>query len=422
MKLLVAALLIAAAAPAPEIRYFQFRRSVILPENTAGQTCVVLDPRIFSHSAPGLADLRLYHGTDQTPYVIHSAWHSPPAQATVTPINLGVRQGKTVFDAAMPDGEYSDVRLNLAGQNFLATVAVTGSQSVGGPVTRIGTYTIFDFSNQRLGRSTVLHLPRSDFRFLHFSIEGQIAPDRVLSIAAAPAPLSEPKYFTIVGAGPFARQEKTSVAEFDLPPNVPVDRIVFWPGASPANFSREVEVEATEVGEEKSDSEPPRGPSTVASGNLLRIHRVQDGRRIDEEQLALATPGAAFLAPTKWTITIQNGDDPPVGFSAVQVQMRERSLCFESAAGAPYALYYGDKILSAPRYDYATWFSWQTNRAVATLGIEQANPAFEKRPDNRPFTERHPALLWIVLVLVVLLLGLVALRTARRAGPSPPVS
>jgi hypothetical protein len=33
----------------------------------------------------------------------------------------------------------------------------------------------------------------------------------------------------------------------------------------------------------------------------------------------------------------------------------------------------------------------------------------------RPFTERHPGLLWAALILVVLVLGGVALRTARES-------
>jgi hypothetical protein len=417
VKVLAATLLVAAVAPAPEIRYFRLQRPINVPQNATGQACVVLDPQIFRRAASGLADLRLYRGVDETPYVIHSGWQSQPAQPAILPVNRGERAAKTVFDAAMPDGEYSDVLLNLTGQNFLDTVTVTGSQSVRGPQTRIGTYTIFDFSSQHLGRSTVLHLPRSNFRFLHFEISGPIKPDQLVSLAATAAPPIEPKYLTILTAGQFAREGKTSVARFDLPPNVPVDRIVFSPAALPVNFSRDVEVQGTDIKPE-GDSAPV--PSTAASASLLRIHRVQDNRRIDEEQLALATPGPAFQFRTHWTITIENGDDVPIGFSKVQVQMRERSLCFEVTPGAPYALYYGDGILSAPRYDYAAWFAPQANALVATLGAEQANAAFHERRDTRPFTEKHPALLWIALVGVVLLLGFVALRTAQRTPTISP--
>lgn len=418
MKMLAALLLIAAAAPTPEIRYFRLERPLSLPQNASGQACAVLDPQIFSHASPGLADLRLYRGTDETPYVIHDGWHGEPAQPTITPINRGVRAGKTVFDAAMPDGEYGDVQLNLSGQNFLASVTVAGSQTVSGPQTRVGSYTIFDFTSERLGRSTVLHLPRSNFRFLHFEVSGPIAPDRILGIVAAPAPQAEPKFLTIVTAGQFVRDRKTSVSSFNVHANVPVDRIVFSPTALPVNFSRNVEVRAEQIAAQNNESQPS-SPSLVASGNLLRIHRLQDGRKIDEELLALTTPVAGFPYPTRWTITIENGDDVPIAFRNVEVQMRERSLCFEAAAGSAYALYYGDSALTAPRYDYAAWFALQAHAAIATLAAEQANVAFEDRPDQRPFTEKHPALLWIALVIVVLLLGLVALRTARRIPGSP---
>ncbi len=418
MKLIAAMLLVAAAAPAPEIRYFRLQRPINLSQNAAGQACVVLDTQIFSHAASGVSDLRLYRGADETPYVIHSGWPNQPSQPAIAPLNRGVRAGKTVFDAAMPDAEYRDVQLNLVGQNFLAAVTVTGSQSMSSPPTRIGTYTLFDFSSQHLGRSTILHLPRSNFRFLHFEISGPIKPDQLVNLVAAAAPPIEPKYLTILSAGQFARDSKKSVARFNLPPNVPVDRIVFSPIALPVNFSRAVEVQATEIKAE-GDSAAVE-PSTVASGNLLRIHRVQDNRHIDEEQLVLATPISGFPFPTLWTITIENGDDVPVVFSNVQVQMRERNLCFEVASGAAYVLYYGDNALTAPRYDYAAWFALQPSAAVATLGAENANPAFQERPDQRAFTEKHPVLLWIVLVVVVLLLGLVALRTAQQTQRPAP--
>ncbi len=55
----------------------------------------------------------------------------------------------------------------------------------------------------------------------------------------------------------------------------------------------------------------------------------------------------------------------------------------------------------------------KSNPARAKVGPEKANADFQARPDNRPFTERHPVLLWIALGLVILLLGTVALRSAK---------
>jgi hypothetical protein len=56
---------------------------------------------------------------------------------------------------------------------------------------------------------------------------------------------------------------------------------------------------------------------------------------------------------------------------------------------------------------------------VAQLGAEVANPSWQARPDERPFTERHPILLWIALVLVIALLGAVAFRSFKTTAANP---
>jgi hypothetical protein len=42
------------------------------------------------------------------------------------------------------------------------------------------------------------------------------------------------------------------------------------------------------------------------------------------------------------------------------------------------------------------------------------NPGLQARPEEqRPFTERHPEVLWIALIVVICALGLMALRASR---------
>ena len=74
------------------------------------------------------------------------------------------------------------------------------------------------------------------------------------------------------------------------------------------------------------------------TGNLLRIHTVQNGHRIDEEDLDIDTPGAVLDKPAKWTVTIDNGDDIPLAVQSVHAQMLQRSLCFEAAGSGQYTL------------------------------------------------------------------------------------
>jgi hypothetical protein len=203
-------------------------------------------------------------------------------------------------------------------------------------------------------------------------------------------------------------------AQFSVPAHVPVDRVEFAVGDAPKNFSREATVKIAPVpaASLRSDGEPPR--PVLTTGSLLRVHGVHEGHKIDEEQLTIDAPWSSFDDDaTNWTVTIDNGDDAPLAITAVRLEMAQRTLCFDAAAGAKYTLFYGDAALTAPRYDYTKLFTPEKNTAVAELGPEAANPEFRARPDARPFTEKHPGLLWAALIVVIVVLGIVALRTAK---------
>ena len=435
MKLLAALALFFLAAPAPEIRYFQFERPIAMPAQASGQTCAVLDPSVFAHASAGLADLRVYQdttgnqgttesqGNTETPYVVHTDVAVLPADQKISPINLGKNGGQTVFDAEMPSGTYSDIQLEVSGRDFLATVTVSGSQTQGGGSrTKLGSSTIFDLTRQRLGRSTVLHLPESDFHYLHFQIAGPIAPENVTGLSVTRPPKSQPKYMTVAETAQSTLKGRNSVFEFDVPAHTPVDRIDFVPGQNPANFSRDVEISIAIVQKRPADDGSEPSPPVMGWGNILRVHSVQDGHRIDEERLAASAPQADFDEPAKWTITIENHDDVPIQMAFVRLEMLERSLCFDAAAGDSYTLFYGDRALASPVYDYASLFVLEQSPIVAQLGSEAANPAYQPRPDERPFTEKHPTLLWLALILVIALLGAVAFRSFKagtgKAGPA----
>ena len=411
---IAAALLALTAVATPEQRHFRFERPLNAPLMQSGQTCVALDTALFEHALRNLADLRLYRDMTETPYAIDTAVTGDGAPRMIQPINAGVRNGQTVFDAQMPDGNYSDVQLSVGAQNFIATVTVTGSHEQGAKdTTQLGEFTIFDFTREKLGRSTVLHLHPSSFRMLHFAIAGPIAPADLTGVVVWGARERKAVYQTVAETSQVAIKGHASWIEFILPAQVPVDRIVFVPGSGVTQFSRQVSITV-----EPSAPNPDSlgNYSTVGGGNLLRIHSVHNGRRIDEENLTVDALGVAGDGEKKWTIRVENGDDTPIAFKSVRLEMRERRLCFDGAAGARYALYYGDPALYAPRYDYATLFSAQDSSQVALMGPETLNPRYVPRPDTRPFTERHPALLWIALLAVIALLGLIALRSLKGAG------
>ena len=408
MKIGPAMVLLAIAAVSPEIRYFRNERPVQNPSQHSGQTCIVLDPELFAHTSAQFSDLRLYHDGKETPYVIRLSAPVEAAKKSIALLNLGRSGGKTSFDASMPEGSYSDIQLDVTGQDFIATVTVSGrQQQTDTSPTSLGSYTIFDLTQQKLGRSTVLHIPASDFRYLHFEITGPLAPESITGLSVVKLPSIQTKYESVAESSSVMQKGHSSLVEFTVPPRVPVDRVAFAFGKEPASFSRDITLTVT-------PSAP--GQPVTRFGNLLRVHRVENGLRIDEERLTIDAPVTVLNKAAKWTVTIDNGDDPPLPVQSVRLQMMQRSLCFDGAGTGQYTLFYGDPALTAARYDYATLFTPQKDAAQAAAGPEQPNPEYQARPDQRPLTERYPALLWGALVVVIAVLAGIAFRSAKRTG------
>ena len=410
MKISTLALLLAAAIT-PDVHYFRYERSILDTPTQQAQTCIALDATVFAHAEPRLSDLRLYQGEKEVPYAVGLATPVEATQNNISPLNVGERDGRIVFDAAMPEGTYSDVELDIDARDFIASVDVFGSQSQADRTpTKLGTYTIFDFMRQKLGRSTVLHLPQTNFRYLHFRVDGPLKPEEVTGLRFSGFVKSQPQYIATAETSQVVQQGHETLIAFTVPAHVPVARVVFAGGQQPVNFSRNVTVTVAEQGVASS------GESTLSpsEGNILRIHATRNGRRIDEERLSVDSPARDGGRPTKWMVKVDNGDDPPLALESVRLEMLERNLCFDAKPGAMYSLYYGDPALSAPRYDYATLFTPEKGAKRGTLGPERENPGYHPRPDERPLTERHPALLWTALGLVVLILGGIALQSAKR--------
>jgi hypothetical protein len=239
--------------------------------------------------------------------------------------------------------------------------------------------------------------------------------------------------------GALASPRKTRF-DVTLPLRVPVERVSFdLPASFSGNFSRDIRINASPAPGPagKAAATPAASPPVETfSGTISRVHATQAGRRIDEQQLSIpATLGSNLQSPANVIIEVENGDDQPLPIARVRLEMRQRKLCFDVAndmssgrvggagrAAGPDAsgglmLYYGDPTLLAPVYDYGRLFVPAAKPLAVTLGPEQLNPAYQPPPaEVRPFTERHPEVLWVVLIAVVCVLGTVAMKSSRHVG------
>jgi hypothetical protein len=408
---------IAGSAPvASDPQYFRHQRT-ITTSGGAGQSCAVIDPAIFSHAAASLKDLRLYQGGREVPYAITLSEPQQPDSDTARVRNLGIRGRNIVFDVEMPNRPYTEIALDLAGKDFLATATVSGTRDPDySNQTRLGEFTLFDLTSQRLSRNTTLHLQETNLPYLHIELAISAAtgnrsfvatPEMVQGVTVPPSREAQSLYTTAAAATTIMQRGRQSIATFALPERIPVERVSFDLAPSyKANFSRDIRI-----------TDRPDGSNSVSesvSGTILRVHLTQAGREIRQQQLSIpAVLGGNMQSAATVEVAVDNGDDPPLPITAVRLEMRQREICFDVANLQPLTLFYGDPALLAPQYDYGRLFVSSDAMRTAQLGPEQLNPTYRPRPDTRPLSERHPHLLWIVLLVVVCILAIVAIRSSK---------
>jgi hypothetical protein len=407
----------------------------------SGQACAVLDAEIFPHASPSLRDLRIFPvqtaGAREVPYAITLSEAVTEETETARVLNLGAGGGaKIAFDLEMPARAYTGVTLDLDADvhDFIATATVSGMDELGGraKATALGAFTLFDLETQHLSRDTTLPLQESTFRYLHVVLTvsaapggkapaGGFVPAMVEGAEVPPSREAQILYTAVAEASSMVTVGRESKATFELPMRVPVERVEFVPAVGfKGNFSRDVRVTATAEGVEKVPGEEDRAPlPEVVAGTILRVHANEAGREIRTEQLGVpAILGANLQRPAKVEVAIENGDDQPLPIAAVRLEMRQRKLCFDvPAGGAGLALYYGDARLAAPVYDYDRLFTASDKALAVELGAEALNPVYvAPAEEERPFTERHPEVLWIALIAVICVLGVVAIRSSKNVG------
>lgn len=407
-------------SPPAQRRYFLYQRSVV--PAVAGLNCAVLDADTFAHSSASLKDLRLFAQTAQPreiPYVITLSEPTQPDSESARVFNLGLRGKVLSFDLAMPARPYTEVVLDLAGTDYIATATVTGLQHLDAPGgTRLGVFTLFDLNSQHLSRSTTLPLQESTFPYLHIELTAspaagsqnfQLSPQMIRGASVPPSREAQTVFSIVAETRNITQRGRQTIARFNLPLRVPVERVAFE--LSPefkGNFSRDVVINDHAV-------DTPDSAGETISGNILRVLLTQNEREIHQQRLSVpATLGSNLQSPAQVEIAINNGDDQALPVTAVRLEMRQRRLCFAASSTDSLTLFYGDPTLASPQYDFARTVSLTNQIPIARVGQEQKNPVYTPRPDTRNAAERHPELIWIAFLAVICILAIIAIRSSRR--------
>ncbi len=470
---IVAALLLQAGLPSIESipsaqaspQDFRYVRSLSLPKGASGVACAVLDAGVYAHaSSPSLDDLRIFRmaergqedgRTQEVPFVIRYSQAEPSDEQTATVSHLRLHRGELEFDLAMPARAYTQLDLRLAARNFIATASVTGLQPSSTfrgdrPMVRsLGEFVLFDLTAQHLARSTSLAFQESRFPTLHVrlrlrSLNGAAFPNlspAIVQGATVPASREAQTLYSVVAStSAIVQNGGTTIAEFHVPAHVPIERVRFIlnpagspvsahppPSSEPLQFLRRVEVTA-QAEDEPADAEGLLSssgqavpPQEVVSGEIWRVARpaALGSPQVRAARLTLAAVLASNLNhPATVRVVVEDQGQPPLGIHAVQLEMRQRTLCFDALAGARYELWYGDPGLGddEPGDGWGELASLPTAPMAAKLGLEEINGGYIRRPVESTYGQRNPDLHWIILLAAIAVLGTVVSRQATRQG------
>lgn len=179
----------------------------------------------------------------------------------------------------------------------------------------------------------------------------------------------------------------------------PVDEVCFE--VQQLEFHRHVR-----IGYSENDKDWDDGPA----GEIIRYRQgdiYEARRRVTFDEI---------WGPRYWSVEVVNGNDPPLVGARPELVTTPRHIVFRQEPGRRYRLLYGHDWAKRPEYDLTRLAGKKAiNSAPAgELGTEEENTSYV---DPRPWSDRHPLVLWVALGIAVVALGYSSLRALGRAAP-----
>jgi len=421
--LLLTALAAAAfAADLPPVwRAWLYSRRIGIPADTRDPVSLRLPWDLFSRSDAHGADLRIIDERGQeVPFFLNSSQDGEP-QVVVRPSQILERSfvpgqytqvviqvtdkppldeshGVTVHQLSA-EPWFNTYRISTSESDFIYWVETAVSDDAHewrivdarSPISRFR-------KHQLEGNQTVQFQGYSNQRFLRvriFSPQSQISVDNVEVLSQDSK--SEPQRSSVPSVfAPDTSAEPTESRWFaDLGTgNLPISEVDF--SAAQPEFYRAVRI---------STSEDNKDWIYRCAGE---IYRFRQGEKL-RESLRILVPE---IFARFWRIEIVNANDQPLANILLELSGLPRGLTFPAEPGHSYRLLYGNQKAGSTQYDFGRVFGGSKRKVLilAQLGAEEITANYA---DPRPFTERHPNLLWIALGLAIVLLGYAALRALR---------
>ncbi len=376
------------------------RWQFVVPVRVAesGRLCTIPFNRPFySRMRHDLGDLRILKGEQEIPYVIETMSGSLEEREcrpeilnqSVTPDGIQI-----TLDLAHCGAEprHSRLRITTPRTNFRQRVRVESSDDNRYWVLAREDGYIFDFTqdDRKLSVLTVDY-PVATRRYVRATIFGWTSPGDIAAAWSVYRVERTPERTIIDAISPQRSEDRgtrSSLLTLDLgQTGLPHDRIRLEAGQS--SFHRAAQLEASDDG---------KAWVMAAQGTLFQVP--------DEQSLAL-TYTKRYERYLR--LRIFNGDNQPVPVMRVYVETPKQVMKFLPPSVGDISIYYGNPGASAPFYDLAAILVRQAPipETQPIIGEWGTNPAYRApAAAAKPWSDRHPALLYGVLAVAVICMGL----------------
>lgn len=392
--------------------------------SVAGTTARLVDffasSDVFEHARRDLTDLRIY-ATDGTtvPYALHILY--PKSVSDVIPVNEFNRSEpeegvhELTLELQRDDVEHNQVIVETSGTDFRRFVLISGSPDGKDWKTLVSGNVLHYTQGEQTLIKKEFHYPNSRQRYLKV----QVSPDPQIGD----------------GKDTFTFQSVSIVRQLELPGTsvttdatlglreptrhfgAPGSRWILDFGASVPCDRLEVEVQDDEFARDfslESESLNALGQPTFYPVYVNENPAWQRRRGEPVEPILLTFQE---VQSRRLRLTIVDYRNKPLTLTSVRGSAAARQIIFEQPDDSklPLNLYFGNLDAETANYDFARNLpeSLPVIPVRATLSPAESNPRYIPTP--KAFTERFPALIYVALGSVSLLLGVVIMNLSKAA-------
>ena len=388
-------------------------------------------PEVYDAAKSDMSDIRIIDSNDQqVPYLLVKPEYSTTKHKYAPNIINRSTDDKNNSLATLDFGRQmikNFIEVETAGSNFRRAVKVEGSNDNIAFFTLVEQAFIFGIDNKENSRFSNIDLPENDYRYLRITVEPmtteQTSPViRELRAFNCDKNLAERIPMEMLCINHREDDKKNlSIYEYDLKfRNLPISEIEL--SIADESFYRHITVEGRNAvtRKVKIDSEDNRQRfreveeswQSITSDTVYRYSSAEGDKH---ERTTLPIPSGR-QSYRYIRITVRNYDDRPLKLENASAEMVTHQIIFDAVGSSKFSLYVGSESAVRAQYDITHKLNKpaEVKATLARLNPVSENPLFGKvDPKPQPWTEKHKALLLMIMAAVVLALGGFILRSFK---------